>query len=287
MDEKIIYLVLIFALSAAAVLSLAACSQTIVPGTAWASEETLLFDITKDGTKIGTLETKIEKLAAGDYAIGRIRPEKFKVTSTSGIRYTETAKDLEGSVIMESESLMNGFSPLASYKLVDFNGENYTSKTYVEGKYFYYSLNGSSYKKTKLSGKNALVDNELLYVFIRAYTELDAGYSTTFKAINPSDGSLETFSAASNKDSRLQYTIPSVDEGGTVAENLAVSAVPVVYRKTDAPVGSSITAYFTAYADGIYKFNGDIDEVINYSFHVPVRIEENDVTYTLTALEVK
>lgn len=280
MKKTALFLTILLLISA--VFLFTGCSgETIVPGAAWAKTETLTYDIIDKGQKIGTLVIESEKLDAGEHYLTKVRPEAFKITSavTRGLRYKQTARDLNGNIIMESESLMNGFSSIASYKRMDFNGKKYEAKAYIDGKYYKYSIDNGEWKKIK--AKAGFVDNELLYASMRCYSEIDKGYSKTVKVIDPLSSSAEEITiTAADASVREEFTVRYPDpSGGEKTEK--VQCISVTYRKNATPIGTPIKVLYT---NQDFKIYGRAELVGNYSYHIPVKITENNLTYELISV---
>ena len=277
--KKALLSLIVLAVLLGGILPLSACTkETPIPGIAWASAETLVYDIKDNGVSAGTLTVITEKLAPGEYKIDRFGDRTFTVTANTadGTRVRKTALDTDGNEIMYSESLMNGFTSLASYKKVDYAGSAYEYRVYHEGKYFYYNTDGgNSFKRIK--AKSGYLDNELLYNVVRCY-DLGAGYSSTFSVMSPGTDSLEkiavnTLTGTAPFD--IRYTDPDGNEQVASKECLVVS-----FSKSDSPKGTSIKV---KYSPADFELKGNVDKLFNASVYLPVQIEENNMVYTLTS----
>lgn len=275
--KKLIIATLILSLMlAGSAMLLSGCSKEVpIPGVAWAATETLTYSIKDADTQVGTLTVVSQRLSAGEYKIDRLDGKTFKLSS--GARITKVAKDADGNEIMYSESLLNGFTSLASYKYVDYNGTKYEHKVYHEGKYFYYSKDGDSYKKLK--AKSAYADNELLYNIIRCY-ELDKGYNSTLSVLSPASGSLEKIAITVVADKQETFEINYINNNGE-AKKKSAGCVTAILSKTDAPSGMTITVLYAT----DFQLSGAVSVPNNTSIFIPVKIIENNLTYTLTQAE--
>lgn len=272
MRKLILSLLMIAVISIGAVMITACSSESPVPGVAWAEKETLTYEIKEGDTLIGTLTVVSERLKGGEYKIERLREEPFKLSSGSA-RVTKVATDTQGKEIMYSESLLNGFTSLASYKKVDYNGVSYENKVYHEGRYFYYSKNGGDYKRIKANGGYA--DNELLYNIIRLY-DIDGGYSSEYKVLSPNTDSLEKI-AVSVSDDATNFALRYTDRNGGQQEQ-TVACLKAVFRKTESPSGQPISVW---YAKSSFILKGSRVSPRNESLYIPVKIVENNLTYSL------
>jgi hypothetical protein len=279
--KKALLSLLILAVLIAGALSLSACSsEKPIPGLAWAASETLVYDITEDNAAIGTLTVVAQRLEPGDYQIGRFGDKTFTISrnSASGTRIIRTATDKDGNEIMYSESLLNGFTSLASYKKVNYAGKAYECRIYHEGKFFYYSIDGgSNYKKIK--AKSGYLDNEHLYYIVRCY-DLSSAYSSSYNILSPGTGTLEKISIAKLNTAAFQ-TIPYTDEDGN-EQTAYKECVIVSFSKTDSPKGTSVTVQ---YSPADFELKGDIARPFNMSIFIPVVIKENNLTYTLISAD--
>ncbi len=276
------------------VFAFAGCnSSQSVPGIAWGAEELFVYDIfdnEQNNIKIGTMTYSVETLAMGDHKLDNVREEPFKITSSTrkGALITMTAKDLSGNVIMMSEAITDGTSSLASYKEVNYNGVSYKYASYFEGKNCHYSYNGGKWSKFKAT---SAIDTASLYNLIRSY-ELGTGYSATISVVDPTSATAESFYVSTNTTSKLEANIDytTTDFGSGTAK---VDTYTVNLEKSDAPIGGSIILYYSAY-DSDAKENSKTSfsmqgrlESQNKSYHIPVQIEENNLTYKLVTASFK
>ncbi len=288
--KKFLLLIFVVALVATSVLAFAGCtSSTAVPGVAWCSSESFVYDIfdsEQDDARIGSMTYTVEILAAGEHSLSSISDKSFSVTETTrkGTLITMTATDLDGNVIMFSEAITNGTSALASYKEVNYGDTSYSFASYFEDKYCYYSIDDGEWDKVKASGA---FDTVSLYNLIRSNSLIDS-YSASIDVVNPVDASTESFYISTNTASDLSATIDysTVDYG---SDSISVGTYQVTLAKTDAPIGGSIIIYYSAY-DSSEQDNSTsnfcaMGSLLSQtsSYHVPVQIEENNITYKLVS----
>lgn len=262
-----------------AILALTGCNNTVnAPGKAWAKTEILEYTI-KDGDKVvGTMTTVTERLSAGEYALSGNPEQKFTLKSSDGTRVTTKAVDTEGKLLMHSESLMEKFSPVASYKKIDNETTKSETFSYFDGTTVRYTKNGESHK-FKLK-KGSYTTNELLYTVLRCYNL--SSYSATYQLVSPElDGkvSVGVSSGAVND----KFTFLTVGPDGET-ESKDVGAYVAHVALSEKPTGSAITLWYT---DSNYFARGATSEGGLVSKQVPVKIVENNLSYTLTKVTVK
>lgn len=280
--KKTPLLILLILVLAVPMLMLSGCGGTVViPAPAWARTETFVYNIKENGAKIGTLTVETQELSKGTYTIEKLEGRSFKIDAgTDGLRYKQTARDLNGNVIMESESIMNGFTSIGGYTKVNYKDTAYEVKSYKDGKYFKYWLNGVEQKKIKVS--KGYLDNGLMYAYIRAYSEIDAGYTQNVVIIDPIAGSAENFVITAEASLRTNFTFDRIKPDDSVKTE-TVPAVHVSFSKSEKPVGTPIYAYYT-HKD--FRLYGDTSVTSNYSYHIPVKMVENNLTYELVSAKV-
>lgn len=272
--KKSVLAVILMAVFLTSIVLLGGCTQTApVPGIAWARSETLTYEIKNGEETIGTLTVTSERLEAGEYKVERLRSEPFSMSA--GTRVTKTAVDTDGKEILYSQSLLNGFTSLASYKKVEFQDKAYEQKVYHEGKHFYYSQNGEEFRRIK--AKSGYADNELLYNIIRCY-DIGAGYSASYDVLLPQSGSLEKVAVSVSTSTTANFDLSYTDRNGTPATK-AVNCLTAVFGKSDTPSGKPITVW---YSPQDFQLLGSISTPNNKSLYLPVKIIENDLTYILT-----
>ena len=241
--KKFVIILLVMILVVTAALTAVSCNgNTNVPGAVWANGETVKYDIMRGTENLGTLTVTLEKLSPNSEATLNATGETYKINSSAhGTRITVTAQANDGTEWLKSESIMDMFTSIASYRKVNYNGSNYELKSRYEDKYYYFSINGGAEERLRV-GESGFVDREQLYTVVRAY-DLDAGYSG-----NTTDAIVMNFARTSTPQGM---------------------AITVVYSATDAleVLGNP--------AGGGFAAGG------NSSVRIPLRIVENDITYNI------
>ena len=287
--RKFLILMLVVVLALGAGVSLVACSGDVdLPGLKWTNEEVLTYEMYDGDVLVGALAVKTERVDSGNQTLNMTgETHNVSASTVKGARVTMVASDLEGNVIMASESLLNGFTTLASAKKVSYNGVEYTTKARYDGKRYYYSVNGGEEKKMKI--KQSFVDNELLYTVLRAYT-LENSYSGTYIVVdNVAGEKVEMNISTSNADVRYNGAnnagIKVLSDG---IESLAsnVKCVELNIQRASAPVGTPIKVTYSVEGDGGLSVLGK-GSAGHRSTHVPVKIVENNITYKLASIDCK
>jgi len=277
--KKALLIILILAVLIAGAVSLSACSSASpIPGIAWASSETLVYDIKDNDVSVGTLTVTAVKLEPGNYKIERFGDRTFTVAknSANGTRVTKVALDNDGNEMMYSESILSGFSSLASYKKVNYAGNAYEYRVFHEGKYFYYNTDGGT-GFNKIKAKSGYSDNELLYYTVRCY-DLGDSYSSTYSVLSPGSDSLEKIAVAT-QITTVPYAINYTDADG-VPQAVSKDCISVKFSKSESPTGTSI---YVLYSPADFLLKGNVNTLFNESVFIPVQIEENNMVYTLTS----
>ena len=287
--RKFLILMLVVVLALGAGVSLVACSGDVdLPGLKWTNEEVLTYEMYDGDVLVGALAVKTERVDSGNQTLNMTgETHNVSASTVKGARVTMVASDLEGNVIMASESLLNGFTTLASAKKVSYNSVEYTTKARYDGKRYYYSVNGGEEKKMKI--KQSFVDNELLYTVLRAYT-LENSYSGTYIVVdNVAGEKVEMNISTSNADVRYNGAnnagIKVLSDG---IESLAsnVKCVELNIQRASAPVGTPIKVTYSVEGDGGLSVLGK-GSAGHRSTHVPVKIVENNITYKLASIDCK
>lgn len=287
--RKFLILMLVVVLALGAGVSLVACSGDVdLPGLKWTNEEVLTYEMYDGDVLVGALAVKTERVDSGNQMLNMTgETHNVSASTVKGARVTMVASDLDGNVIMASESLLNGFTTLASAKKVSYNGVEYTTKARYDGKRYYYSVNGGEEKKMKI--KQSFVDNELLYTVLRAYT-LENSYSGTYIVVdNVAGEKVEMNISTSNADVRYNGAnnagIKVLSDG---IESLAsnVKCVELNIQRASAPVGTPIKVTYSVEGDGGLSVLGK-GSAGHRSTHVPVKIVENNITYKLASIDCK
>ena len=287
--RKFLILMLVVVLALGAGVSLVACSGDVdLPGLKWTNEEVLTYEMYDGDVLVGALAVKTERVDSGNQTLNMTgETHNVSASTVKGARVTMVASDLDGNEIMASESLLNGFTTLASAKKVSYNGVEYTTKARYDGKRYYYSVNGGEEKKMKI--KQSFVDNELLYTVLRAYT-LENSYSGTYIVVdNVAGEKVEMNISTSNADvcynGANNAGIKVLSDG---IESLAsnVKCVELNIQRASAPVGTPIKVTYSVEGDGGLSVLGK-GSAGHRSTHVPVKIVENNITYKLASIDCK
>lgn len=294
--RKFLILMLVVILAVGAGVSLVACSGDVdLPGLKWTNEEVLTYEIYDGDVLVGALVVKTERVESGNQVLNMTgETHKVSASTIKGARVTMAASDLNGNVIMASESLLDGFTTLASAKKVNYNGVEYTTKARYDGKRYFYSVNGGEEKKMKI--KAGFVDNELLYTTLRAYT-LENNYSGTYTVVDGVAGEkVEMNVSTSNPEVRYNGTTHNV-AGASVTgikvfsdgiESMAtnVKCVELNIQRAQAPVGTPVKVTYSVEGEGGLSVLGK-GSTGHRSTHVPVKIVENNMTYKLASIDCK
>ncbi|MDR0751124.1 MAG: hypothetical protein LBF12_00830 [Christensenellaceae bacterium] len=285
MKKLILSLTLLIVLTSTIFIFAACSSSAPVPGVSWATTETLKYDIidsANNNVKIGFYETSIEKLIAADnYVIDKIPNQKFKISTNvlKGFRYKETAKDLNDAILMETESIFDGFNVIGSYKKVYANSLNitpYETIIILEDGKFKITINGES--KPAIKSKGNITPNELIYNAVRPYSELDDSFSTSLAVIDPTSGKTLDINIATTSDrENIKFNYSNNNSELTATEQ---PCIKVKISKGSAPIGKIIEAWYTPAS---FKISGSLNlSNSNYSIHIPAKIVENNLVYLLT-----
>lgn len=144
--RKILIVLVVAALAVSAAFAAASCSnKAAVPGAVWAQEEVAEYQIIRGGAVVGAMVIRLERLAPGSEVKLNATGESYKISSsTHGTRITVTAADSADAdaIWLYSESIMDRFTSVASYRKMNYGDTVYELKAHFSGKYYYYSLNG-------------------------------------------------------------------------------------------------------------------------------------------------
>lgn len=293
--RKFLIVVLVLGLVASVGLSLISCNSDVdMPGSKWTNKEVLEYEMWEGEKIVGALVVTTERVEAGNQTLNMTgTTHNISAKTSKGARVTMVASDLESKVIMASESLLDGFTTIASAKKVDYKGNTYTTKARYDGKRYYYSLNDGEEKK--ISIKSGFVDNELLYTVIRAYT-LENNYSGSYTVIDNVMGEKVKMNiSTSNPEYRYNGTthdvagvpttgIKIVSDGVEQAMATNVKCVELNVQRAEAPIGTPMQVVYSVEGEGGLKVIGK-GEAGLYSTHIPVMIKENNLTYKLRSIE--
>lgn len=264
MKKAVTLIVLILLMS----LTLVACNSPNPPGSSWADNEILEYKVIKDGIEAGIMTTTIKRnLSAEQKTLNG--KDYSNATSRLTINYT-----FEDQTLIV-ESLLNDFSPLATYKKVTTAKNDYELSSDYSGKYYNYILKEKEQDYLgKIKIKAEFIDNDLLYTYIRCQT-----LSTINKAINipiPQTNDLQSFSIKSAGAEKISVPFPSGEK--------QIDCHKIAITRTQTPIGQSIYAYFTPDSQE-YVIPGGLLS-IHESSKLPVKIVENNITYQLTKITV-
>lgn len=265
---------LIMVLCMILIFSCVACNNTVAPpGASWADKETIIYDVTDENNEtMGTLTTIIERNPT-DKTIDE--KEYSSATSKLFIQYTN------GNESMIITSLLENFKPLATKKIVATTEKNYELSSYYSGKYYYYNLkqNGNE-KNDKIKIKDTYIDNELLYTYLRCFDPKDMN-----KELNIPDalnGNYETIVAITTGTTDISIPFPTENSENPI-ENKIVSCDEISISRSSSPIGDSIKVFYAPDNDE-YKILGGLGSEDSSKF--PVKIIENNLTYTIASIKV-
>ena len=285
--KKIVVILLVSILAAAAALTAVSCNgNTNVPGAVWAKNETVVYDITRGDETLGTLTISLEKLSPGSEVTLNATGVKYNITSSAhGTRVTTTAKSTDGKVWLESESIMDMFTSIASYRKVDYNGEKYELKGHYSGKYYYYTINDGEEERLRV-GDSGFVDREQLYTVIRAYN-LEAGYAATYKIADPINGEVVDIAVSTGAEGNYSTSYTVINFEGTEKKMTTTSCTAVNFSRSSAPQGKAIQVVYSK--DEALEVLGDpADSGFaaggNSSIRIPLQITENDIVYNIKSV---
>ena len=280
--RKLAIVLVVAVLVAGTALFAAGCGGNVdVPGTVWANKEVCEYGIyNSDNLPVGALIIVTERLAEGEQTLNATGA-KVNITSSSarGTRVTMKASDRDGNVWLESESILNGFTPVASYRKVSKDGENYTVSATYDGKNYRYRINDGEEKKLRV--KSGFIDNELLYTVVRCYT-IESSYSSEFTVVDPVAGTKEKITVATFGEGDYRDPVEVVSSGAEAETKHSLSFTRLSFTRSASPVGASMYADYTK-IDGL-KVLGEGSTGL-YSVRIPVQIVENDLVYKLVSVQ--
>ena len=259
--KKIIVLLMCVMLGAGV---LTACSGTETPYAAWADEETLTYSVTDaSGAERGEM-TVVTVRNPSDKTVGGT-----EYSSADG--RTDITLTFDG-VTEKVIVLMKKFTAVAySSEKTLADGSKETVKGYYSGKYFYYSENGGAEQRLKV-GSSSYLPGEFLYNFVRCYPMESTPAS--IKIADIKEKRVATLTTAVY--GRTTLTVPYPDG------SKEVSCYAIAIGLADSPQGKPIYAFYTPDSA---EYNVSVLS-ISPSKKIPVKMIENDITYTLTAIEV-
>ncbi len=265
------------------VLALSGCSKKEnVPGAAWADMETLIYSA-KDGNKpAGTLAVNIVRVAETEFHFETINKHfTIKDRTTKGTFVKTEYKDINGAAILESEVLLDGFAMVASYRKqvtdegilessIIYGGKGVEKYTYIK--------DGAVQKEgsIKIKAKDGvIIDSTAIYTYFRFFDMDDVAYSSALQVVDASSGSVHKLNFAKQVAESIA-NIPLGENG----EKITVDCIKAALGRTQTPIGAPIYVY---YAKSSYELEG---EGMNSSMRIPVRMIENNMTYTLSEIGI-
>lgn len=280
--KKVLFIIVIVALL---IIPLTACSQEPVPGSAWASYEELLYEVTEGTTVIGSLTTTITRITEESFEF-----ESLERTITINDRVTRGTfieiayMDLSDNIFLTNQILMDGFNTVASYREQVVDGATYETKILYDDKgvdWFSLKKDGNTINSGDMRIRGSVVDSGAIYTYFRAYNIGIKDFSRTIDVPNPTTGNAETLSFTSLGSEKVN----GVPLGGEKLNDLTnIDTIKARITRTSPPVGESIIVYYAQQKDE-YRV---IAEGSYNSFRIPVKIIENNLTYTLKEIiEVK
>lgn len=244
---------------------LVGCSGGSTVAPAWADREELVYNVTdtNTGETLGTMTVVNERRPEDKTLNGKTYSADGKTTVTVAM----------GETTINTVFLTSQYEVLASQK-TRTEGENVTvTNTYHSGKYYYYSVNGGEEKRLK-TGTTGYTDSEYLYNYIRCY-DLSSTSPASVKIADAATGTVKTVTTT-----RISVSTASVPYPAGEKE---VDCYVVAVSLSDTPSGSAIYAWYTPDNDD-YNLSG---KSISPSKKFPVKIVENNITYTLASMSVR
>ena len=263
------------------VLALSGCNKKeAVPGTAWANAETLVYSAKDGNTPVGTLTISITRIEQKEYHFETLdRAFTIKNRTTKGTFIKTEYKDNNDELVLESQALLDGFTSVASYR------KEITDKGVLESSIVYnskgvekyiYKKDGQVQKEgsIKIKAKDGvIVDSAAIYTYFRFFDMDEGSYSASLQVADASSGAVHKLNFAKQGDDTVAG-IPLGENG----KKVTVNCVKAALARTQTPIGSPIYIF---YAKSNYELEG---ESMNNSMRIPVRIVENNMSYTLSAI---
>ena len=243
------------------------CSNSVSPSPSWADEENLTYAVTDTttGENKGVLTVRTVRSPADKSLNGK------EYSSADGKVYMDL--ELTGRCTVHTEFLTSRYTVVALRKtytdLTDGSKSYVLAASHGNG-YYYFDKNG---QKGEIKTGGSFTDSEYLYHYIRSYPL--SSPPSGFKIADPNDGSAKKISVSAYGTAKLTVPYPTGNKDVTcVVMNVALA---------DKPQGASIRVFFTP-DEKDYHLTG---LSISPSKKIPVKIVENDLTYTVTAMSVK
>ncbi|MGI6213395.1 MAG: hypothetical protein ACOYIQ_02440 [Christensenellales bacterium] len=278
--KKLLLFLLVLVLSVSA---LSGCSKKeSVPGSAWATRELLTYTAKEGEEQVGELKVRIARISEQSFNFEKLeRDITIKNKVTKGTYMEVTYRNAEDELILENCILMDGFDMAASYRW-EKQGDNIIETAIIYGgkgvEYYSLKKNGALVKDGAMNikaRKGVVVDGGALYIYFRCYDVETANFSATVQVPDVNTGKAQALNFSRVDEAKVN-NIPLLDED----EPITVDCIKAAISRTASPIGKSIYVYYAKNTDG-YKVEGEND-----SFRIPVRIEENNITYTLTKARI-
>lgn len=289
--RKILIVLVVAALAVSAAFAAASCSnKAAVPGAVWAQEEVAEYQIIRGGAVVGAMVIRLERLAPGSEVKLNATGESYKISSsTHGTRITVTAADSADAdaIWLYSESIMDRFTSVASYRKMNYGDTVYELKAHFSGKYYYYSLNGGKEERIRV-GNSGFIDREQLFTIVRCY-DIESGYSGSYKVGDPLTGEKQTVSVSAAGEVAFTNPVEVVGFGSAPKTRQTTLCTQVTFSRTETPQGKPITVLYSK-VDGL-EVTGDPASADaaggTSSVRLPVQIIENNITYNLVRVSAK
>ncbi len=237
-------------------------ASTIAP--AWADEETLTYKITNSKSN----ET------VGSMTVRNIRRPDDK--TLNGKEYNADGKTVIditlGEKTVKVTFLTKQYTVLAEEKIIKEGEKETKINAYHSGKNAFYTIDGGEEKKIK-TGNTGYTESEYLYNYIRCYA-----LPTVPGVVKIADyltGTTKTVNCSAYASAELSVPYPD----GEKKKQCTVIAVSLA----DTPTGEAIYVWYTPDDE-----SSNVSGVsISPSKKFPVKIVENDLTYTMVSMSVK
>lgn len=283
--RKLVVVILVLTLALTAVAVFAGCSgDADIPGVKWTNKEELTYLITENNITVGKLYVVTEQVPTGEVTLNATG-EKFNISSSAskGTRVSmRIERTVDGKEIMKSESIMDGFTAVASYKK-KLNGDGTTTEiiSNYDGKRVHYTVNGGEKQKTKI--KNGYIDNGLLYTIVRCYS-LEKQYNASFTVLDALTDNKEKIAVSAYAESTYTNTLNYVDGSGNANTATNLKCINLKFARETSPSGAPIIVTYTIEGDnGFYIRDAKTNQA---SSHFPVKIVENNLVYDLIEAKI-
>ncbi len=279
--KKVIFVLVLIIVLAVGALTFQGCTKTEIPGRAWVDKEIVTYNVysgNSEDSKFATMVNTVEEISGEQFVTGI----ENGITLTNGVKFTSVISDFEGNIIMKSESLVqkggssNLWITLAGYKMVNYNGKNYTLTTQYDGsKNLTYTKtsNGTTKEGTEKVG-SGYIDSDFIYTYMRTFDSLSSGVTK----------SITTFDKDTLESVTLSSSVKTTGSGtlitGSGNETETVTAVLQTFSRSSIPVGSSISVLYMK--DKTYASTKGCEYE---SSKIPMTIMENGITFKFYSFE--